>query len=115
MRTKKGIIGSTKMTGTVSVTVNRFVLHPIYKKRFKQSRKFLADTNSFDLFVGDEVEITECRPLSKNKYFKVTSIIKAAPRVADINSVAANPEDVIKSTPTETTKKKTIKSSHAQS
>lgn len=85
MRTKKGIIGSTKMTNTVSVIVDRSLFHPIYKKRFKRNTKFLADTNGHDLFVGDEVEITECAPLSKRKYFKVTQITKAAPRIDDIN------------------------------
>ncbi len=84
MRTKKGVITSAKMTGTVSVTVDRHVFHPIYKKRFRKSKKFLCDTNGMDLYPGDEVIITECRPLSKNKTFKVTEITKAAPRVSDV-------------------------------
>jgi small subunit ribosomal protein S17 len=85
MRTKKGIVGSTKMTGTVSVTVDRFVFHPIYKKRFKRSKKFLADTNDHDVHEGDTVEITECSPISKRKYFKVTEVIIAVPRTSDVD------------------------------
>ena len=85
MRTKKGIIGSTKMQNTVSVAVDRFLFHPIYKKRFKRTTKFLADTNGHDLFAGDMVEITECAPMSKRKYFKVTSILKAVPRTDDMD------------------------------
>lgn len=84
MRTKKGTITSAKMTGTVTVTIHRSVFHPKYQKRFRVSKKFLADTNGFDLGVGDIVVITECRPLSKNKCFRVTEVVKAAPRVSDM-------------------------------
>ena len=85
MRTKKGIITSAKMTGTVAVTVHRHAFHPIYKKRFRRSSKFLCDTNGLDLHEGDEVMIAETAPLSKRKYFKVTEIIKAAPQVAEMH------------------------------
>ncbi|MDD4628193.1 MAG: 30S ribosomal protein S17 [Candidatus Peribacteraceae bacterium] len=89
MRTKKGTITSAKMTGTVSVTVESSVLHPIYKKRFKQSKKFLADTTGVtDLVAGDTVIITECRPISKNKYFRVTEVVERVPRVSDIKDEA---------------------------
>ncbi len=84
MRTKKGVITSAKMTGTVTVTTHRSVFHAKYKKRFTISKKFLADSKGFDLAMGDEVVITECRPLSKNKRFRVTEIIKSAPRVSEL-------------------------------
>src|SRR3989338_418686 len=84
MRTKKGVITSAKMTGTVTVTVHRAVVHPLYQKRYRMSKKFLADTNGHDLWVGDEVVITECRPLSKRKCFKVTEISKKAARVSEM-------------------------------
>jgi len=85
MRTKKGVITSAKMTGTVAVTVHRHAFHPIYKKRFRRSSKFLCDTNGLELHEGDEVTIAECKPLSKRKYFKVTEIIKAAPQLSEIS------------------------------
>ena len=84
MRTKTGVITSAKMQGTVTVTVHRSVFHPLYKKRFRVSKKFLADAKGMDLAVGDTVLITECRPLSKLKRFKVTELIKAAPRVSEM-------------------------------
>jgi small subunit ribosomal protein S17 len=84
MRTKKGVVSSAKMTGTVTVTVNTHAFHPVYKKRFRKSKKFLCDPNKLDLYPGDEVLITECKPLSKNKYFRVTEILKAAPRVSEV-------------------------------
>lgn len=86
MLTKKGIVTSAgKMKDTVTVTVHRQVRHPLYKKSFRMSKKFLADTvGTTDLAPGDEVIITECRPLSKNKHFKVTEVLKRVPRVSEL-------------------------------
>jgi len=85
MRTKKGIITSAKMDGTVSVVIQRSKFHPIYKKRYRASKKFLADTGEFkDLQAGDTVVITECRPLSKRKCFRVTEVLEQAPRVSEL-------------------------------
>lgn len=90
MRTKQGTITSAKMTNTVTVTVHRSVFHPIYKKRYRISTKFLADTNNqTDLGVGDTVVITECRPLSKRKCFKVTEVLKRVPRVSEVKEESA--------------------------
>lgn len=89
MRTKRGIITSAKMTGTVTVTVHRSNFHPIYKKRFRISKKFLADSGEFkDLHEGDLVEITETRPLSKRKHFRVTSVIGKAAQVDELKEEA---------------------------
>ncbi len=85
MLTKQGTITSAKMQNTVTVTVHQQVRHPLYKKSFRKSKKFLADTNGMsDLGIGDLVVITECRPLSKTKHFKVTEVIKRAPRVSEM-------------------------------
>lgn len=92
MRTKTGLITSAKMQNTVVVTVHRYVMHAKYGKRFRVSKKFMADTNEHkDLGIGDEVMITECRPLSKNKCFKVTEVKKKA-----IRTVSMKEEDVEK-------------------
>ena len=89
MRTKVGTITSTKMTGTVTVTVHRSVFHPLYRKRYRVSKKFLADLNDMkDVGMGDTVEITECRPISKNKCFKLTQLLKRAPRVSELGEEA---------------------------
>ena len=85
MRSKKGTITSAKMTGTVTVTVERSVFHKLYKKRFMRSKKFLADVGTFtDLAEGDTVVITECRPLSKRKCFRITEVVARVPRVSEI-------------------------------
>lgn len=93
MRTKTGVITSAKMQNTVAVTVHRYVMHPTYAKRYRVSKKFLADTNGEDLGIGDEVVITECRPLSKRKCFKVTEVLKRVPRVSEMKT-----EDIEQST-----------------
>lgn len=84
MRTKVGTVTSAKMKNTVTIVVHTHAMHPIYKKRYRMSKKFMADTNGMDVYAGDLVEISECRPLSKNKHFKVTKIVQAAPRVSEI-------------------------------
>ncbi|MEQ1849195.1 MAG: 30S ribosomal protein S17 [Candidatus Peribacteraceae bacterium] len=81
MRTKTGLITSAKMQNTVTVTVHRYVMHPTYGKRYRKSKKFLADTNGMELSIGDMVQITECRPISKRKCFKVTELLKKAVQV----------------------------------
>ncbi len=85
MRVKQGTITSAAMKNTVTVTVHRYKLHPMYSKRYRISKKFLADTNNMeDLGIGDEVIISECRPLSKRKHFKITEVVKRAPRLAEL-------------------------------
>lgn len=83
MRTKSGTVTSAKMKNTVTVTVHRSVMHPVYGKRFRVTKKFLADTNGMEVHEGDEVVITECRPLSKRKCFKVTEVTKKAPQLEE--------------------------------
>ncbi len=75
MRTKKGIVTSAKTPKTVTVTVTRYVVHPIYKKRYPVSKKFLADTGELAVEEGNVVLIGECRPVSKRKKFKVLEVL----------------------------------------
>jgi small subunit ribosomal protein S17 len=89
MKTLQGTVTAAKMTQTVTVTVHRHVVHELYKKRFRVSKKFLADTAEVAAKMGDLVEITECRPLSKRKHFRVTKILKAAPLLATLKEEAA--------------------------
>lgn len=84
MITKKGTITSAKSKKTVMVTVNWYVKHPIYKKRFRKSRKFMADTGGMQVNEGDYVLIKQCRPLSKNKHFIVEEVLKKAPQQEEI-------------------------------
>lgn len=68
MRIKKGIITSQRQDKTVVVTVHTYENHPIYKKRYRVSKKFHVhnpDNKQFE--VGDEVTFYETRPISKLK------------------------------------------------
>ena len=67
----KGIVVSDKMSKTVVVSVSRFVKHPLYGKFYKVSKKYKAHDENNEYKVGDQVEIDETRPISKDKKFKV--------------------------------------------
>lgn len=66
----EGVVVSDKMTKTVVVEVKRFVKHPKYGKFIRHSKKYKAHDEAGHK-VGDLVTIEECRPLSKDKHFKV--------------------------------------------
>ena len=67
----EGRVVSDKMNKTVTVLVNRFVKHPKYGKYMKISKKYKAHDEKDAFKVGDEVVIEACRPISKDKTFKV--------------------------------------------
>ncbi|OGK16479.1 30S ribosomal protein S17 [Candidatus Roizmanbacteria bacterium RIFCSPHIGHO2_01_FULL_39_12b] len=66
-----GKIVSAKMQNTVSVEVERAYRHKLYKKTIVRHKKYLADTNDHTITEGAIVKIQECRPISKNKRFRV--------------------------------------------
>ncbi|WP_031434838.1 30S ribosomal protein S17 [Methylomarinum vadi] len=78
MRTLRGRVISNKMDKTISVLVERRVKHPVYGKIVKKTTKFLAHDERNECNEGDTVSITSCRPLSKNKTFKMVEIIERA-------------------------------------
>jgi small subunit ribosomal protein S17 len=63
------------MQKTVVVLVERSKTHPIYKKRYIVSTKFKAHDEKNTCNIGDVVEITETRPMSKDKHFEVTKVV----------------------------------------
>lgn len=76
MKILEGIVVSTQMNKTVVVEVFRKNPHPLYKKLIKRSRKFKADNTGFEnLEIGSRVKITETRPVSKGKYFKISHVL----------------------------------------
>ena len=72
----KGTIVSNKMKDTVVVKVDRIKEHSKYKRRYKISKKYKADTKKFELGIGDQVVIQECKPKSKDKHWRVIETIK---------------------------------------
>ncbi len=77
LRTVTGRVVSDKMDKTITVMVERRVKHPIYGKYIKRSTKYLAHDEQNQAKQGDTVSITSCRPLSKNKTFKLVSILES--------------------------------------
>ncbi len=77
-RQLKGIVVSDKMKKTVVVKVERIKEHPKYKRRFKVHKKYKAHYNEGEYKEGDRVIIEECRPLSKDKRWKVIKKIPLA-------------------------------------
>ncbi len=72
-RVLTGKVVSDKMDKTVTVSVERRIMHPVYKKFIKRSKKFHAHDEGNSCKVGDEVSIIECAPVSKSKKWVVVS------------------------------------------
>ncbi len=66
-----GRVTSDKMDKTVTVLVDRRVMHPLYKKFIKRSKKYAAHDEDNACKIGDMVRIEECRPISKRKTWMV--------------------------------------------
>jgi len=66
-----GTVVSNKMQKTVVVKVERIKEHPKYKKRYKVHKKYKAHDEKGEYKVGDKVVIEECRPMSKEKRWRV--------------------------------------------
>ena len=74
-RKLEGTVVSAKMAKTVVVKVDRQVINRKYKKRFIRSRKFKCHDAKGQYRVGDKVLFVECRPLSKDKRWRIVSKI----------------------------------------
>jgi small subunit ribosomal protein S17 len=73
-----GLVVSDKMDKTITVAVYGFKIHQLYKKRVKHTRKFKAHDEKNECNVGDTVRISETRPLSKTKRWRLVEIVKRA-------------------------------------
>ncbi len=72
-RVLQGVVVSDKQDKTVTVLVERRVMHPLYKKYVRKSKKYAAHDEDNAFKDGDDVMIRECRPLSKRKRWEVVS------------------------------------------
>jgi len=72
-----GIITSNKTKDTVTVQVETIVKHKKYQRRFKRHKKYKAQTLG-ELSIGDKVQIVECKPISKDKKWKVVKVLVTA-------------------------------------
>jgi small subunit ribosomal protein S17 len=77
-RTITGIVSSDKTDKTIVVTVQADKTHPIYKKKYSFSRKFMAHDAKNDAKIGDKVVISETRPLSARKRYTLDRVVERA-------------------------------------
>jgi len=77
-KTRIGIVVSNKMNKTITVAIERRVPHPIYKKYFRKTTKLMAHDESNTCGIGDKVKITETRPLSARKRWRLVEILEKA-------------------------------------
>jgi small subunit ribosomal protein S17 len=74
----QGIVSSDKMDKTVVVQVVTQMKHPQYGKYVQRTKKYYAHDEKNDAKMGDTVEITETRPLSKTKRYRVSNVVERA-------------------------------------
>lgn len=74
-RTIKGVVHSNKMDKTIVVRVDTYKTHPVYKKRYRLTKKFYAHDVENKAQIGDKVIIQEMRPMSKLKRWSLKEIV----------------------------------------
>jgi small subunit ribosomal protein S17 len=77
-KTRVGFVVSNKMEKTITVSIERKVPHPIYKKYFKKTTKLMAHDEKRECNIGDKVKIMETRPLSSKKRWRLLEIVEKA-------------------------------------
>ncbi len=78
LRIQSGTVVSDKMNKSAVVLIERRVKHPIYGKFMKKSTKLHIHDENNECGVGDTVQITECRPISRTKSWKLVKIVEKA-------------------------------------
>ncbi len=73
-----GVVVSNKMDKSIVVAIRRKVKHPIYGKFVNKTKKIMAHDEENACNIGDTVRISEARPLSKNKSWRLVEIIEKA-------------------------------------
>ena len=77
-KTRVGLVISDKMDKTIVVAIEDSVQHKLYKKIVKRTYKLKAHDENNECGIGDTVKVMECRPLSKDKRWRLVEIIKKA-------------------------------------
>lgn len=87
-----GVVTSNKADKTIVITAQTRKTHPLYRKQYTVSTKFMAHDEKNEAELGDTVEITESRPISAKKHFVLTRIIEK-PRLRAESLAAAQSDD----------------------
>ncbi len=86
---KVGVVVSNKMQKTIVVSVESMKKHRIYKRTYKQTKRFHAHDEENVCQIGDLVRIEETRPLSKTKRWRLVEIIKRGSGIVPVNELMA--------------------------
>lgn len=73
-----GKVTSAKMDKTITVAVEKKIMHPLYKKFYKNTTKFHAHDANNECGIGDKVRIMETRPMSKTKRWRLVEVLEKA-------------------------------------
>ena len=88
-----GTVVSDKADKTIVLSVTVRKTHPIYKKQYSRSTKYIAHDENNEAHIGDKVEVVETRPISARKHFTLTKIIEKAAIGADQSVDAVTSHD----------------------
>lgn len=86
---RAGVVVSDRMQKTIVVSVERTVMHPKYRKILRRRTKVKAHDERSECHVGDRVLIVECRPLSRDKRWRVSKVLERAETAAGERQQAA--------------------------
>jgi len=77
-KTRTGLVVSNKMDKSIVVAVEKRVIHPLYKKFYKRTTKFMAHDEKNECSIGDKVLIMETKPLSLKKRWRLVKVVEKA-------------------------------------
>jgi small subunit ribosomal protein S17 len=100
---KVGHVVSNKADKTIVVAVETLKKHRIYKRRFKQTKRFHAHDEENSCQIGDLVRIEECRPLSKTKRWRLVEIVRRGTGITPLEEVLAEADPDLSSSEEEET------------
>ncbi len=89
---KVGRVVSNKMDKTIVVAVETLKKHRIYKRTYKQTKRFYAHDEENTCQIGDMVRIEESRPLSKLKRWRLVEVVKAGTGIIPVENLAVEPD-----------------------
>lgn len=98
-----GKVIGTKMAKTAVVSVERIVIHPLYKKRFKRDRKYQVH-DEIGVKLNDVVKFTACKPYSRTKKWKILEVVSAKGGKSEARSTKSETVSKVKKTKSETKK-----------
>ncbi len=109
-----GRVISAKLQKTATVLVERIAEHPLYKKTFTRSKKYLVD-DLVGVKTGDIVEIIQCKPISKNKHWRVVKVLgRSLAEIAEEQMKEKAQEVIAEVMPEEKTKEPSVVSPQAE-